>query len=42
MDLEVEHLDVKIAFLHGDLQGKSTWSSGKDLRKRTRRSLCAG
>ena len=27
LNLEVEQMDVKIAFLHGELDEKSTWSS---------------
>ena len=30
MDLKVEELDVKMTFMHGDLEGRSTCSNRKD------------
>lgn len=42
LNLKIEQLDVKTAFLHGDLYGTIYFKQSKDLKSRERRSSCAG
>ena len=41
LDLEVEQLDVKTTFLHGDLEKKYTCNNLKGLKSKEKKILCA-